>query len=261
MAETEHQEQQEEEAKLKEEEAQQKQKQSEELQKEEMRKTMESMAAHEHEKQEEERKRLREAVVGDVGSGQKKARVDEWVLGTAARISCDVVLRGSGPQATLHLRNSSETNKKIPKETILLTWKEGTKLSHESDTNFAYDLTMQTEIVCRDTLKKFRLNKYIKEHQKSVKEVYGYVPFPSGSLPKVLVKKEAKALFFLTSDATDGRQIINAAIEAARISEGCSLHWIMKLATAKERLEPCGLALATCKPLVVPGSGELGLGS
>ncbi len=239
-----------------------KQKQSEELKKEEEQKKKESAAAaQEKQKREDERKRLRDAVAGDVGSGgsEKKARVDECVVATVARVPCDVVLRGSGAQATLHLRNSTETHKKVPKETVLLTWKEDTKLSQESDINFAYELTMQTEIVCRDALKKFRLNKYIKDQQKSTKEVYGYVPFPPGTVPKVLVKKDTKTLFFSTSSATDGKPGMKAAIEAARVSEACSLHWIMKFAPTKERLEPCGLAVVTCKALVVPGGGEVSL--
>ncbi len=208
--------QKEKEAKEQAEEAELKQQKSEELKNEEEQKKKESeAAAQETQKREDERKRLADAVAGHAGGGgpEKKARVDESVLGAVASVPCDVVIRGSGAKARLLLRSSTETNKKVPKETVLLTWKEDTKLLPESDIDFVYTLNMKTEIVCREALKKFKLDKYIKDQQQNTKEVFGYVPFPAGSVPKVLVRKDTRTLRFSTS--ADGKEVIKAAIQAA----------------------------------------------
>jgi hypothetical protein len=103
------------------------------------------------------------------------------------------------------------------------------------------------------------LDKYIKDHHQSTKEIYHYMPFPAGGVPKVLVKKVEKNFKFLYSGPSNKQHIYS--VVAAVLTPGlCSLHWMVKFVPLKDRLEPCGLAVVLNRPVTLPGNGELILG-
>ena len=55
---------------------------------------------------------------------------------------------------------------------------------------------------------------------------------------------------------------VYAAVSAAQVSSTCSLLWMVKFADEKNRrLEPCGVAVVLDKTLIIPGHGELSLGT
>ena len=107
------------------------------------------------------------------------------------------------------------------------------------------------------------MDKLLKEGCPTVGDVWKYVPFPAGMLPKILVKKEPqKSYGFVSWDKN--KDDIHNAIQLARSCPGLSVLWILKAFPQKtsgklDKLEPAGLAIVTNKQLVLPGSGELGL--
>jgi hypothetical protein len=154
-------------------------------------------------------------------------RVDNIVMGTVASASCEVVLREQAfSQSRLLLRNTTDTIKKLLKDTVLLTFSKDTTLSTDSECDFKWEVQMKSDIVCKETGKQIKLDRYIREQHSTTKEIYNYVAFPAGGLPKVLVKKVEKQYKFLYSGPN--KQHIYSVVAAALTPGVCSLVWMMK---------------------------------
>ena len=115
------------------------------------------------------------------------------------------------------------------------------------------------DIVCRALNTRIRLERYLKEQHPKMKEVFHHVPWLAVAIPKVMARNEGKPLKFLRSGPK--KQHIYSAVSAARLSTTCSLHWMLKFAPGRDHLEPCGVAVVTNQTLIIPGHGELSLGT
>ena len=116
---------------------------------------------------------------------------------------------------------------------------------------------MKSDIRCNTTSRRMRLGTCIKAQKAKTQEIFWYLFFPAGDIPKVLVKKDDRILKCL-STATD-HQHTYSAIKAAQASRTCSLIWILKFDPDKNRLQPYGLSVVSNKSLTVPGCGELNI--
>ena len=186
-------------------------------------------------------------------------KVEDIVMGMVAIASCEVVLREqASSQSLLLLRNTTDTNKKVPKDTVLLSFSKETTLSVDSECDFKWEMHLKSDIVCKTLGKRIKLDKYIKDHHQNTKEIFRYIPFPAGGVPKVLVKRDEKHFKFLYSGPN--KQHMYSVVAAVLTPGICSLHWMIKFVAGKDRLEPCGLAVVMNKSVTVPGNSELSLG-
>lgn len=121
-----------------------------------------------------------------------------------------------------------------------------------------WDINLKSDILWKDNMKRYKLDKLLKELCPTVGDIWKYVPFPAGALPKVLVKKEPMKSYGFVSKATE-KDVHHKIIKLARSCTSVSVMWILKATpVAKpEKLEPSGLAIVTNKQMVLPGSGEL----
>ena len=208
-----------------------------------------AQAAESAKKAAAETKRKRDAVENPDGAPpeSKRPKVGE-VVGTIQQFATEVLL----DQTRLILRNTSTSNKKIPTDTVVVSFTQDAKLSEVSPCNFTYDLQMKTDIVANGTLKRMKLDKFMKEVGSPTQEIYGYTKFPAGSAPKVLVKKGKNWKFRLDSP---GPEQSYKVIEAARVAKAVSLHWIVKHNAKNEQIVPVGLAAIIVKSVQVPGNG------
>ena len=104
--------------------------------------------------------------------------------------------------------------------------------------------------------KRYRLDKLIKEVCPTVGELWKYAPFPAGTLPKVLVKKDPQKSYGFLSNAKE-KDHINKIVRLTQQCTNISVLWV--LGEIFGRLDPVGLALVTNKQIWLPGSGELTL--
>ena len=216
-------------------------------------------AAKKMEEVNNEKKRLAEAVAG-VSAGDcnaeegKRRKIDEAreTVATLASLQVDVVVSNG----QLILVNTSATNKKVPADTILVSWCEGSSLNTKRETGFEYKMTFKEDIVGKEIGKRIKLDKYIKEYCQGVSEIFGYEPFPSGSIPKMLVKKSSSKIHRWDYTGSD-KEMVERAIEAARNCPVVSPLWQVRYVAARKRVEPNGLTLVLMKSQQVPGGGEL----
>ena len=186
-------------------------------------------------------------------------KVEDIVMGMVAVASCEVVLREQvSSQTLLLLRNTTDTSKKVPKDTVLLSFSKETTLSVDSECDFKWEMHLKSDIVCKTVGERIKLDKYIKDHLQSTKDILRYIPFPAGGVPKVLVKRDDKHFKFLYSGPN--KQHIYSVVAAVLTPGICSLRWMIKFVAGKDRLEPCGLAVVMNKSVTVPGNSELSLG-
>ena len=102
--------------------------------------------------------------------------------------------------------------------------------------------------------KRYRLDKLIKEVCPTVGEIWKYAPFPAGTLPAVLVKKDPQKSYGFLSKAKE-KDHIHKIVRLAQECTNISVLWV--LGENFGRLDPVGLALVTNKQICLPGSGEL----
>ena len=169
----------------------------------------------------------------------------------------------SNPSATIGLRegkiviaSQEDTNKKIAKDTVLISWTNETGMKSEDIGTKEWDLSLKSEVLLKDTMKRYRLDKLMKEVTPQVAEIWKYTAFPPGSLPKVLVKKQPQHVYNFVSKSAQ-KEAIHKLIHLGRSATSCSLLWIVKAGGKNnEILEPRGLALVTNKQVVLPGKGK-----
>ena len=137
---------------------------------------------------------------------------------------------------------------------MLISYVQDTSVKSEGGSKMEWDLNMKSDIVAKETMKRHRLDKFLKEVTSNVGEIWKYVPFPAGTLPKMLVKKNPQASYFFTSTSS-GKENIHKLVEAASTLTSCSLLWMLK--EKDGLLQPCGLALVTNKQLVLTGGAEM----
>ena len=102
--------------------------------------------------------------------------------------------------------------------------------------------------------KRYRLDKLIKEVCPTVGEIWKYAPFPAGTLPAVLVKKDPQKSYGFLSKAKE-KDHIHKIVQLAQECTNILVLWVVEEKSG--RLEPAGLALVTNKQICLPGSGEL----
>ena len=106
--------------------------------------------------------------------------------------------------------------------------------------------------------KRNRLDKLINHVCPTGGEIWKYAPFPAGTLPAVLVKKDPqKSYVWLPNFLSKAKEKdhIHKIVRLAQECTNISVLWIVK--NKSGRLEPVGLALVTNKQICLPGSGEL----
>lgn len=219
-------------------------------------KAAEEALAAEAQRKAEEEKQKQEAEL----NARKKAEEDKAkgnpephaVVSTVAGHTAELVLI----DGNLHLKNTSQTNKKLPVDTVLAAWSTSCALSSQVD-GPEYKLTFKSDIVDKTTMKRLKLDKYIKDRIQQTTEIFGYEPFPAGSAPKVLNKKGSKVLKWEYTGSDHA--VVKQALEAARTSTTVLLAFIVKHVPAKGRVEPCGMCLVLPKATLLPGGGILQL--
>ena len=87
------------------------------------------------------------------------------------------------------------------------------------------------------------------------KDIFGYIPFPAGTPPKMLTAQPGAIKKFDSKRAD--RHVILQAIDAARGTAACTVLWIMEFDVPRNRLQPLGVTLIANKQMVVPAGGEL----
>ena len=102
--------------------------------------------------------------------------------------------------------------------------------------------------------KRYRLDKLIKEVCPTVGEIWKYAPFPAGTLPAVLVKKDPQKSYGFLSTAKE-KDHIHKIVRLAQECTNISVLWV--LGEKFGRLEPVGLALLTNKQIYLPAKWEL----
>lgn len=163
---------------------------------------------------------------------------------------CEVLVAGG----KVVLRNVASANKKVNADTVLASWASGTLRSGVED-GFEYKLTLKTDVVDHTSMKRMKLDKFLKECRGAVAEIFGYEPFPAGSAPKVLVKKGSKQMKW--DYQGENAAVVSRFVEAARRSSVAVPIWLVRHVAAKQRVEPHGLAVILLKAQQVPGGGEL----
>ena len=154
--------------------------------------------------------------------------------------------------------SKSDSNKKNSKDTVFASWTDNTGMKSDGTGVFEWELGLKSELLVKDTMKKHRLDKLLKEVYPQTGEIWRYTPFPPGTLPKMLVKKTPQQPCSFISKAPE-KDHIHKCIQLAGNCSTCSLVWIVKLAPqhTPPRLEPIGLAFTSNKQLVLPGNGHL----
>jgi hypothetical protein len=195
-----------------------------------------------------------------VESAPKAQKVDDVVLGTLAYMPCDVALRRDqvSSRVLLLLKNKATKNIKIPKDTMLLSFCKDTSLSQDSECNLLYEMTMKSDMWCKTTSRRMRFGTCIQNQKTRTREIFGYMAFPAGDIPKVLVKKDDRNLKFISTALN--HPDIYTAIKAAKTSRTCSPIWMMKWVHDKSSIQPYGLTVVSNMPLTVPDCGELVIG-
>ena len=136
----------------------------------------------------------------------------------------------------------------------LASWTEGTKVSKDG-TGHEYSLTLKSQIWCRTSGKKMTLEKCVKEVHPMCKDIFGYIPFPAGTPPKMLTAQPGSIKKF--DSKRPDRLVVLQAIEAARGTASCIVVLILEYDATRNRLQPLGLTLIATKQMVVPAGGEL----
>ena len=99
------------------------------------------------------------------------------------------------------------------------------------------------------------LEKCVKKVHPMCKDIFGYIPSPAGTPPKVLAQQQGSINNFDSKRAD--RHVILKAIDAARGTAVCTVMWIMEFYVPRNRLQPLGVTLIANKQMVVPAGGEL----
>ena len=93
-------------------------------------------------------------------------------------------------------------------------------------------MTLKTEVVDKASTKRIKLDKFMTSN--SVREVHGYEPFPSDSVPKVLVKKNPSKTQ-TWEYAGDDKDTVLGSLRASRSSTTVPPCWMDKYVAPKQR--------------------------
>ena len=181
-----------------------------------------------------------------------------------------VVIEMESPKASVGVRgdqvilaSSEATNKKVPKNAVLVSWsKDAALVPWTIDVSCKADIVntkewimnWKTEVLWMNDKKRYRLEKLIKEVCPNVGKIWMYAPFPAGTLPAVLVKKDPQKSFVFLSKAKE-KDHIHKIVRLAQECTNISVLWV--LGEKFGRLEPVGLALVTNKQIYLPAKWEL----
>lgn len=199
------------------------------------------------------RKRRQVAVAGGDDPRVKRAKLEkvDQIIGKLSASPCVLALVSD----KLVLRNPTDTNKKVSSDTILASWSNGSSLTSSASDGFEYNVGFKADVVNKQSMKRMKMDKFISESGQATREIFGFEPFPAGSVPKVLIKKANKT--FRWAYTGEDEAVAQMAVESARTSSVVSPLWMVRHSEAKQRVEPCGLALVLMKSQQVPGGGEI----
>jgi hypothetical protein len=159
------------------------------------------------------------------------------------------------------LKNTTDTNKKVNKDTVVLIFAQGTAVSLTSECDFEWRMSLKTDIVCKISKTRNRLDRYLKEHP-DTNQVFRHEPWCAGTLPKALKMKPNEPTMKFLCSSEQKKTHVYAVVSAVQVSSLCSLLWMVKFADEKNRhLEPCGVAVVLNKTLTIAGHGEQSLGT
>ena len=155
------------------------------------------------------------------------------------------------------LASAEATNKKVRKDTVLAIWRiwtseVGCKTLVENTKE--WNVNWNTEVMWKNNFKRYRLKKLIKDVCPKVGEIWKYAPFPAGTSPAVLVKKDSQKSYGFLSNAKE-KDHIHKIVQLAQECTNISVLWV--LGEKFGRLEPVGLALVTNKQIYLPAKWEL----
>ena len=155
--------------------------------------------------------------------------------------------------------SASPGNKKLPKHLVLAKWSENLSLSIRAEGGPAFELHPRSVVFSKEAPARLRIGKAFKDHYQSYGQIFGYQPFPVGSLPKALTPcapgKEYRLDF--RHAAFDGtREIVREAIEAARTAPGLQVVWMVKADAPNQWVKPYGVAIATTAQVHLAGAAE-----
>lgn len=202
--------------------------------------------------EEEEKKRAALAEAAAKAEAEKAAgaaTVKDTFVSAVNGHPCNLVLC----DGKLRLRSTAQTNKRVPADTVLAAWSNNSTLSTRVADGIDYNLTFKSDVVDSQTMKRTKLDKYVKDRIQQTTEIFGYEPFPAGSTPKVLSKKGGKTLKWEYTGPD--KNVVKAALDAARTSTTLLISWMVKHEPSKTRVEPCGMCLVLPKGVALPGGG------
>ena len=155
--------------------------------------------------------------------------------------------------------STGPANKKLSKQLVLAKWSDHLKLSSRVEVGPAFELHPKSIVFSKETQACLPLGQAFREQYQKYGQIFAYQAFPVGSLPKVLTKNEPDKQYRLDfSDAhfDSAREIVGAAIEAARTAPGLQVVWMVKADERKEWVKPYGIAIATAGQVLLAAGAE-----
>jgi len=156
------------------------------------------------------------------------------------------------------LRPTSDTNKKLPKWSLLGLVATGTvKKKNKSDPQkvvLNYDLYSNSLVFDKTTSKVIPLDKYVEGCHPKVKAVYGCTPLAvPGAVPKGACAATAELVFEALEEQRAAQVRKLAGLKSVQAI------WAMKYEADKAQVVPVGVAVITAGQLTIPGKSDFKL--
>ena len=155
--------------------------------------------------------------------------------------------------------STGPANKKLSKQLVLAKWSGHLKLSSRVEVGPAFGLHLNSIEFSKETHACLPLNQAFREQYQKYGQIFAYQASPVGSLPKVLTKNEPDKQYRLDfSDAhfDSAREIVGAAIEAARTAPGLQVVWMVQADEPQHMVKPYGIAIATAGQVLLAAGAE-----
>lgn len=120
-------------------------------------------------------------------TGIDRGPVTSWSADKEAKPKLDfVVIEMASPKASVGVRGDKiilasleTTNKKVPKDTVLISWTTDVAVKADELASNEWDVNLKSEVLWKDTMKRVRLDMLIKDFCPTVGEIWKYTPFPA----------------------------------------------------------------------------------
>jgi hypothetical protein len=186
----------------------------------------------------------------DTAAGVRGAeRPGGHLANTLAAPHCELRLLKEGDLALWSL---APANLRVNKHTVLAKFQDNCGVGSKGSDGFPWAASPKDLVLCGETNSVMTLAKAFKEQYQNFSQVFGYEPFPVGSLPKNLIKSAGADKFFQVDipDAAECK-LVKDCIAAARNAQSLQLLWMVRGVAEKKWVRPRGLAIISTAPLVL----------